>query len=130
MVKSKRGGSVGTTNGASPYLRRILGSAKSACIGRLLNRQAGNVATANEPALLIGGRSQSSKILTPLKEMFVVEPAKIGFDEALLRGACTLDPDIEGTVVCQVPGSKESYGVGNPFHSAFNKIEVFFGEIA
>ena len=109
MVKSKRGGSVGTTNGASPYLRRILGSAKSACIGRLLNRQAGNVATANEPALLIGVQSKLAKILPQLKENPFVESAKIGFDEALLRGACTLDPEIEGTVVCQVPGSKESF---------------------
>jgi hypothetical protein len=80
---------------------------------------------AKKPALLIGVHSQSSKILAQLKENLFVESAKSGFDEALLRGACTLDPEIEGIVVCQVPGSKESYGVGYPFHSAFNGVKVF-----
>jgi hypothetical protein len=52
-----------------------------------------------EPALLIGVHSQFEKILTQFKENLFVEPAKIRFDESLLRGACTLDPEIEGTAV-------------------------------
>jgi len=50
-----------------------------------LSRQAGNAATAKEPALLIGVQSQFVKILTQLKEKFVVESAKIGFNEVFIE---------------------------------------------
>jgi hypothetical protein len=83
-----------------------------------------------KPAHEIGVHRQSSEVLAQLKENLVVESAKVGFDEALLSRVCTLDPEIEGAAVSEVPGSKESYRIGDPFHSAFNKIEVFFGQIA
>jgi len=84
---------------------------------------------AKEPALVMGVHSQFANILPQLKENAFSEPAKIRFDKALLRGACTLDPEIEGTGVCHVPGGKKSYSVRNPFHSTLNKVQVFFGKI-
>jgi hypothetical protein len=66
-------------------------------MGRLFERRTGNPAIAKESALVIGVHSQSEKNLTKFKKNLFVEPAEIGFDEAFLRGACTLDPEIEGT---------------------------------
>lgn len=75
-----------------------------------------------KPALLTGVRSQFAKILTQFKKNLFVESAKIGFDKALLRGACTLDLKIKGAFGRQVPGGKESYSVRNPLHSTLNKV--------
>jgi len=50
-----------------------------------------------KPALVTGVLSHFAKILTQFKKNLFVEPAKIGFDETFLKGACTLDPEIEGT---------------------------------
>jgi hypothetical protein len=61
----------------------------------------------NKPALLIGIRSHFANIPTQLKKDPFVEPTKIGFDKSLLGGACTLDLEIEGSRVCQVPGGEK-----------------------
>jgi hypothetical protein len=83
----------------------------------------------NKPALLIGIRGHFANIPTQLKKNSFVEPTKIGLDKALLRGACTLDPEVEGTGVCQVPRGKKSYGIRNPLHSTLDKGEVLFRQI-
>ena len=94
-----------------------------------MTRQAGPAARAKEPALVTGVHSHFAKILTQFKKKFFVESAKIGFDKALLSGACTLDLKIKGAFSRQVPGGKESYSVRNPLHSTLNKVDVFFGKI-
>ena len=52
---------------------------------------------------MIGVHRAFAKILTQFKKNLFVESAKIGFDEAFLGRAGKLNPEIEGTAVCQMP---------------------------
>jgi hypothetical protein len=60
-----------------------------------------------ESALSAGIQTQPADVLAQFKEDLFVESTEIGFDEALLRKACTVDPEIEGAAVCEMPSGKE-----------------------